>query len=584
MRWHEFSEIWAVDFEFGSSVGENPQPICLVAYELLSERCLRFWQDDLGHLASPPYSLDKSTLFLSYYASAELGCHLSLGWPLPPHVLDLYVEFRNLTNGQSPLCGAGLLGALAYVGLPCVTVNEKDAMRALAIRGGPWTTAERTALLDYCESDVQALGSLFHKIAPMVDLPRALFRGRYMKAVAQIEAVGIPIDVKSLSLLRKHWTEIQDHLIARVDSAYGVYEGQSFRRARFERWLFENQIQWPRLASGELALDDNTFRDMARRHPVLEPLRQLRGSLAQLRLSDLSVGTDGRNRCLLSTFRSKTGRNQPRTSEYIFGQAAWVRGLIRPRKGFGLAYVDWCQQEFGIAAYLSDDLAMIEAYESRDPYLAFAIQAGAAPKNATKVSHASVREQFKACALAVLYGMGAEALAARIGQPKAYAGYLLRLHRQSFPQFWVWSDAAVQYALMKGQIQTVFGWNLHVGALPNPRSIRNFPMQANGAEMLRLACCLATEQGIRVCGPIHDALLIEAPLNQLDAIVAATEETMAQASDIVLGGPRLRTEAKIVRYPDRYTDGRGTFMWNTVWDVLNRITGRDSSDDNHDVA
>src|SRR3954464_13305113 len=57
-----------------------------------------------------------------------------------------------------------------------------------------------------------------------------------------------------------------------------------------------------------------------------------------------------------------------------------------------------------------------------------------------------------------------------------------------------------------------FGWPLHVGAAFNPRSLANFPMQANGAEMLRLACCLATERGIRVCAPVHDALLIEAPL------------------------------------------------------------------------
>ena len=36
-------------------------------------------------------------------------------------------------------------------------------------------------------------------------------------------------------------------------------------------------------------------------------------------------------------------------------------------------------------------------------------------------------------------------------------------------------------------------------------------MQANGAEMLRLACCFATERGVRVCAPVHDAILIEAP-------------------------------------------------------------------------
>jgi hypothetical protein len=42
------------------------------------------------------------------------------------------------------------------------------------------------------------------------------------------------------------------------------------------------------------------------------PLRELRLSLGEMRLfANLAVGRDGRNRCLLSPFRSKTGRNQP---------------------------------------------------------------------------------------------------------------------------------------------------------------------------------------------------------------------------------------------------------------------------------
>jgi DNA polymerase I-like protein with 3'-5' exonuclease and polymerase domains len=84
----------------------------------------------------------------------------------------------------------------------------------------------------------------------------------------------------------------------------------------------------------------------------------------------------------------------------------WLRGLILPEEGCGLAYIDWEQQEFGIAAALSGDANMLEAYDSGDPYLAFAKQAGAAPPNATKASHGTLREQFKACALAVQYGMG----------------------------------------------------------------------------------------------------------------------------------------------------------------------------------
>lgn len=571
MKLDDFLEIWCVDFEFGAPPGERPQSVCVVAHELRSGKRLRLWQDELQRLEMPPYGIDGRCLFVAYYASAELGCHLSLGWPLPVHILDLYVEFRNLTNGQKLLCGRSLLGALAYYGFPSVGVDEKEEMRALALRGGPWTEPEQAALLDYCETDVRAVATLYRHMEPTLDLPRALLRGRYMAAAARIESVGVPIDLKSLSLLREHWIGIQDDLVTIVDAEYRVYEGRSFRRANFERWLGEHNIPWPRYASGELILKEETFRDIARQYPVLEPLRQLRASLSQLRLSDLSVGSDGRNRCLLSVFSAKTGRNQPSTSHFIFGPAAWLRSLIRPRPGFGVAYVDWSQQEFGIAAYLSRDPAMVEAYESGDPYLTFAVQAGAAPSDAIKASHGPVREQFKACALAVQYGMGAEALAARIGQPKVYGRELLRLHRQTYPRFWSWSDAAVQFALMTGRIHTVFGWTVHIGPDPNPRSLRNFPMQANGAEMLRLACCLATERGIAVCAPIHDALLIETPLDRLDEAVATTQQVMDEASAAVLGGSRLRSELKLVRYPERYVDERGAVMWSTVWNILNKI-------------
>ena len=96
-------------------------------------------------------------------------------------------------------------------------------------------------------------------------------------------------------------------------------------------------------------------------------------------------------------------------------------------------------------------------------------------------------------------------------------------------------------------------------------------MQANGAEMLRLACCLVTERGIRVCAPVHDAVLIEAPLDELAQTVVATEECMRLASSIVLGDFELRTEAKLVRYPDRYMDERGLQMWETVWEIVNDL-------------
>ncbi len=563
-----FREVWLADFEFSAPPGGRPVPVCLAAREFRSGRTLRLWRDELRGRREPPYPVGPDSLFVAYLASAELGCHLALGWPLPARVLDLYAEFRNRTNGLDPPHGAGLLGASAWYGLDVMGTAEKDSMRALALRGGPWTESEREALSDYCAADVEALSRLLPRMLPEIDLPRALLRGRYMGAVARIEDAGVPIDLPTLDRLRAGWGAIRDGLIRDVDARFGVFDGRTFRVDRWAGWVARNGIAWPAADRGGLALDDDTFREMARSHPDVALMRELRHSLDQLRLTDLAVGPDGRNRAMLSPFRARTGRNQPSSSGFIFGPSCWLRGLIRPGPGRALAYVDWSQQEFGIAAALSGDAAMAEAYRSGDPYLAFGKQAGRIPPDGTRESHGRERERFKACVLGVQYGMGPGALARRIGGPEALARDLLRLHRETYPTFWAWSDGAENHALLRGDLHTVFGWTVRAGREPNTRSLRNFPCQANGAEMLRLACCLATERGLSVVAPVHDALMVEAPADAIDAVVAETRGAMAEASEVVLGGFRLRSDARVVRWPDRYMDDRGRGFWDRVMSRL----------------
>jgi DNA polymerase-1 len=572
-----FSRCTLVDYEFTAPAGERPRPICVVARDFETGGTTRLFEDDLHHRRTAPYPTDQRALVVAYYASAEIGCHFTLGWAAPTFVLDLFAEFRNLTNGRTTGIGNSLLGALAYFGLDAIAAGEKKEMRELAMRGGPWTAEERAALLEYCESDVLALDKLLRRMLPILDGDRSLLRGRFMIAAAAMEHTGTPLDVPMLTSLRSNWDAMKSALIARIDRAFGVYEGTTFKRDHFARWLASHEIPWPRLESGALALDDDSFRQMALRYPALRPLHELRVSLSQLRLQDLAVGQDGRNRTLLSAFRARSGRNAPSNTKSVFGPATWLRGLIRPEPEMGLAYIDFEQQEFGIAAVLSRDAAMIAAYESGDPYLAFAKQAGHVPDEGTRESHGAIRELFKTCSLGVQYGMGAETLAARIDRPVSDAWHLLALHRRTYPKFWQWSDAAVDYALLHSRIDSIFGWRLHIGADANSRSIRNFPMQANGAEMLRVGCCLATERGIRVCWPIHDAILVEAPVDDLDETIRQAQRALADASAIVLGGFRLRTDVKVIRFPDRYQDPRGAAMWEAVQAVLTELAPGDLS-------
>ena len=561
-----FAEVVLVDFEFTSLPGERPVPIGVVAHEVKSGRRFRIFPGQFE--SAPPYASGPDVLFVAFYASAELGCYRVLGWPRPERILDLFVEFRDRFNGLPTAAGNSLFGALTHFGLDVAGTNTKKEMQE-AIGNGQWEGRySPQEIIDYCEQDVEALKRLFFAMLPKIDFPRALLRGRYMAAASAMEYAGVPIDTDMLALLRQGWADIQDQLIAAIDRDYGVFDGRTFKLNRFEALLVAEGISWPRLESGRLDLSDDTFRQQAKAYSRIAPLRELRSSLSELRLNDLAVGQDSRNRVILSVFRSRTGRNQPSNSKFIFGPSTWLRGLIKPPLGYAIAYIDWQQQEFGIAAALSGDPAMQAAYRSGDPYLAFAKQAGAVPQDATKATHNAQRELFKQCVLATQYGMQAQSLALRINQPQIVARDLLKAHQETYRTFWSWSDAAVNSAILTGSLHTVFGWHLHVGEKYNPRSLRNFPMQANGAEMLRLACCLATERGIEICAPVHDAVLICAPIDRIEADIATTRAAMAEASRIVLSGFGLGTDVSVTTWPNRYMDPRGRTMWERVVALL----------------
>jgi hypothetical protein len=589
-RLADFAEVWLVDFKFSQPPGERPQPLCLVARELHSNCLVRLWQDDLRQHTRAPFDVGSRTLFVAYLASEEVGCFLELGWPLPRNVLDLYGEFRLLTSGLQPPCGHGLLGVLAYFGLSGgVAPSTKDAMRHLAQRGGLYTSEERAALLDYCQTEVDALGPLLLAMLGRIESPetlapadraktfgQALQRGEYLIAVAAMERRGVPIDVPSLTLLRDRWKDIERDLITQVDGAFGVYAGKHFQVRAFEDYLRRHAISWPRTANGRPHLDRDTFKGMVVAYPALAPLHELRSTLDQMRNWKLPVGRDGRNRCLLSPFGAKTGRNTPSTSQFVFGLASWLRGLVRPEEGMALAHLDWEQQEFGIAAALSGDGNMMAAYRSGDPYLTFAVQAGAAPAGATRGSHGAVREQFKICALGIQYGMGADTLAGRLGASLACGRDLIQQHRRTYPGYWRWSEGCVSYAMLHRYLTAAFGWRVHVDGETRPTTLRNFLLQANGAEMLRLACILAAERGLPVCCPVHDALLVEAPTREIDDVVFRTAEVMRQASELVLSGFPLRTDATVIRAPQRYADKRGQRMWKMVWPLVGAVGNRRS--------
>jgi hypothetical protein len=576
--WEDFREIIVLDSEFRGRPGDRPEPVAMVFRMLREDKVVPLFSDRLQALEEWPLPDGDDVLYVAFSAPAEWNVLLALGRPLPRNVIDLLPEFRLEVNWalSKPLresllpYGTGLVGAMAHHGLPFMSVSEKKAEISLILRGGPWSPAERDRILAYCGMDVDGTALLFDRMRPGIDLERALVRGWQTKAIAQIEHNGIPVDVPMFDHLRAHLDRLAAQSIATFDR-FGFYEDGHLRERRFEDWLVRQGYRsWPRTATGKAARDKETLDRMADIHPDVGPFRDLQKALDEFRaLRELPIGRDGRNRCSLQPFSTSTGRFAPAGSEFIFSSAAWCRGLIRPAPGRAIAYLDYHAQEFAIAAYLSGDPAMIRDYESgQDPYLEYGRRIDFVPADATPEKLRILRKILKEAVLGTQYGQGALSLARKIGWPEHRARHLLVETRRTYPYRERWLEGAVDHAMAFGRLHTCFGWAVITHPQTRVTTLMNWPIQSHAAEMLRWACALAIARGIMVNCPVHDALLVEGPIEDIDDIVAAAIRAMEDASAIVLGGPRLKVDAKMIRWPDRFQDEDG---WETWCKILGMI-------------
>jgi DNA polymerase I len=574
-----FDEVWGFDCEFIAKPGERPDVICAAGRELWSGRSFALWEDQLDQL--PSFA---NALVLTFVGNAECTCLLAKGQPLPTHILDLSAEFRNITNGRLAPEGKGLLGALAYYGLDSIDAKHKDDMRKRIMQGRPFAPEEKPRILKYNLGDASDLLRLLPHMLPHIDLRQALYRGEFVGCLARMEHCGVPIDMSIFPSLadERIWSAMRDAMVPVVDAQYGVFVRNSagewsFNHERLEAYLKREGLldSWPRTETGKLNLTRKTWEDQSRGNPQLENLRQLRHVRDKMRKIKLAVGADGRNRTTLWPFKAKTSRTQPKASQFIFSPAVWTRSLIKPEEGQAVAYVDYSSKEFGIAASISDSHcspsnAMWELYASGDPYLGFARRVGTVPSWATKATHGDLRERLKVGLLAIQYGASPETLAGRLGISLFEGHEMLGQHHELFVQYWKWSDDWLAQALDTGYMWTCYGWQCCTGITEfNERSIRNWPIQATGAEILRIAIILGTRHGVELLAPVHDAVLIQAPIDRIETDVARVEQIMRRASRIVLnataeGRHELRTDAKIIRYPDRYADPRGIEIWQWV--------------------
>lgn len=477
--------------------------------------------------------------------------------------------------------------------------KEKDECRDLILSNPKkFTKEQQERILNYNALDVEFLPTIWEAIKDeyqslvhkddldweeyFVDV---LWRGRYSAHTAIMESVGYPINFEATRNFSRQITAILIELQRDINEQFRG-SVQPFRWEKSDskfawdqkatkKWLRDNgfnERNWMLTDGGKKKEPDLSLaaeawerhfqfkHDYPRGNFGAQMVRFLKMKQSLYGFADAkggrktfwsSVGPDRRVRPYMNIYGAQSGRSQPGATGFMFLKPAWMRALVEPANGYYLAGIDFGQQEFFLAALLSEDERMIEAYLSGDPYLYMGKEAGAIPKEGTKKTHERIRDLFKSTTLGILFMMTKYGLSAKLtadtGEEytEEQAQELIDTFEELFPVFSEWRQEQIRNYEDGNAIRTLDGWVVWTDN-DNPRSVGNAPIQGAGASIMRKAVDLAVSAGVKVIFTLHDAIYIEAKSTDLIHI-QRLNRAMQQAFTFYFEGTKYEEAAKKIK-------------------------------------
>ena len=522
-----FNRVLSLDTEFRMDETKTiPKKVVCFCYEdVFTGERWEFWEHDKPNNFDSHFDNDRN-LIVCYNATAEIGSFLNLNQPLPPNVLDIFVEVKRLYLDKRQRGKFSLLDtAYSYGLMDVMTKDEKDKTRDLIIYNESYSSNERREILDYCMEDVKITTNVF-------------------KCLIQ--------DIENKK----------------------KFENLIINKLGLNNWQRTHN-------SGQLSTNKNLLKKYSETYSEIKTLLEIRTLQNMTKLKGYQVSFDGRARTSLNMFGTVTGRCTPSTAKFPFSTAKWARNFIKAPFGSVLVYMDYSQQEVAIQAYLSGDQNLINTYNKGDVYLATAKLIKMVPEHATKKSHPKERDIIKVLFLANSYGAGIEWIAQQIKSDFYTARHYKKLFKKIYRVYYKWIESFIDNGFLKQKMSTCYGWQRYLsnqykrnkeGKIVSIRnSIQNWPIQSHGSEVLRQAILDLTAENFKIIAPVHDALLIEIPIPDKHLINRA-QTIMTEASMKVVGGPiRVGTEIIESNYKQLDEEGKPTKDQKMFDKIFNEI-------------
>jgi hypothetical protein len=503
--------------------------------ELVESKDFWLYNQDYSELRNYLMS-HRDHILVAFGAEAEAKSVISLDLdPLIFQWVCLHLEYRCLQNHSYELLhgeqlidgrvkrtypygekGKQSYGAVAFKLLGAVIDSkEKDEVRQIIIEGKE-IEENKERILKYGRSDVKYLYkilkaqiAIYKKRVPrnLRDLTKQmLLRGEYAARTAKMVSLGYPINRQWLDnfasnapmVIQECQRDINRQFPANPPFRWNKKEQRfSLNQKVLKDYIHDNHKEgWMLTDKGQYSLsleaweskyhyrheypEGNLGAQMLRYLKLSQSMKGYNPHAEKSIFNDL--GSDNRVRCYLNPYGAQSSRTQPASTGFVFLKPASQRSLVQAKDGRAIGDLDYSSEEFLLAALMSGDRKMLEAYKSGDVYLAFGKDIGYIPKDGTKKSHKKERDICKAVVLSLSYLMTEYGLAYRLTSEtgrvwtEAEAKELIDLFDNNYEVFANWRREQLQEYQDKGYLMLKDGWYLW-GDNEKFRSVANAPVQ-----------------------------------------------------------------------------------------------------------
>ncbi len=413
---------------------------------------------------------------------------------------------------------------------------------------------------EYAAEDADITLQLYEKLLPLLkeNGVEKLFYEIEMPLVpvlSRMEANGVRIDTENLQQISEAFGveihKIEEEIYKAAGMPFNIASPKQLGEILFERLRIDEKAK--KTKTGQYATGEDVLQKLSHKHPIIQMILDYR-SFTKLKSTYLDAlpalvnQKDGLihtsyNQAVTATGRLSSNNPNLQNIPVRTEKGREIRRAFVPRsEAYTLLAADYSQIELRIIAHLSQDPAMVNDFNlGHDIHAATAAKVFHVPMDQVTKEQ---RSRAKAVNFGIIYGMSAFGLAERMELSRSEAADIIKKYFEEYAGIKDYMNRSIALARERGYAETILGRRRYLRDINGANSVVrgfaernaiNAPIQGSSADMIKIAM-IGIHQELerlkmqsKMILQVHDELVFDAHLDELDALKAIVQDKMVNA-------------------------------------------------------